>query len=214
MSDAVPHDNAPPGEADADEPLSKILRTLAADPDEHISLGDAIERFGRRALGAVLFLLGLINLIPWPPGGTTITGTPLLLVAAQVAFGARKLWLPKSITRRGLNGPVFRSGLNRILPWLERIEKVSRPRLHFLFGSVGDRVLGLVCTLLAAIIVLPIFGGNFLPALAVSVLALSLVQKDGVLALIGYALVAAAGTLLIVLADLIIDQVQKLLARV
>ena len=103
---------------------------------------------------------------------------------------------------------MFNNGLRRVLPWIERIEKVSRPRLGFLFGPVGDRVLGLVCTVLAMIIVLPIFGGNFLPAVAVSVLAISLVLRDGLLALAGYALVLGTGALLFLLAGVIIDGLQ------
>lgn len=186
-------------------PLSAVLRQLGADPDGHISIADITERFGPRAFGTVLFVFGLLNLIPWPPGGTTITGTPLLLVAAQVAWGAHTLWLPKRIMRLGFDRSLFRKGLDRLLPWLERLERVSRPRLGFLFGPIGERLLGLVCTLLAIIIVLPIPGGNLLPALAVTVLAISLVLLDGVVALIGYALVAGSAALLVLFAGMIIE---------
>jgi hypothetical protein len=186
-------------------PLSAVLRELGADADGHISIGDITEHFGPRAFGTVLFVFGLLNLIPWPPGGTTITGTPLLLVAAQVAWGAPTLWLPKRITRLGFDRSLFSKGLDRVLPWLERLEKVSRPRLGFMFGPIAERVLGLVCTLLAIIIVLPIPGGNLLPALAVTVLAISLVLLDGVIALIGYALVACSAALLVLFAGMIVE---------
>lgn len=196
---------------EADEPLSAMLRQVGAEAQGQISIGDVAERFGPRAFGALLFLFGLLNLIPWPPGGTTITGTPLLLIAAQMAIGAHTVWLPRAVTRRGIDAGIFNNGLRRVLPWIERIEKVSRPRLGFLFGPVGDRVLGLVCTLLAMIIVLPIFGGNFLPAVAVSVLAISLVLRDGVLALLGYTLVASVGVLLYLLAGMIVEGMGDLL---
>ena len=191
--------------------MSAVLRELGASADGHVSIGDMTARFGHRAFGAVLFLFGLINLVPWPPGGTTLTGLPLLLIAAQMTVGAHTIWLPRAITRRGVDAGIFNKGLSRVLPWIERLERVSRPRLKFLFGPVGDRVLGLVCTLLAMIIVLPIFGGNFLPAAAVSVLAISLVLRDGVLALIGYALVAGTGVLLYLLAGVIVEGVQGLI---
>lgn len=187
------------------ERLSVLLRALGEDADGQVSLEDVIARFGPRAFGAVLFLLGLLNLFPWPPGGTTITGAPLLLVSAQLAFGAQTLWLPRSWTRRGLDAAAFRKGLRRLLPWLERAERLSRPRLAWMFGPVGDRLLGLTCTLLAVIIVLPIFGGNFLPAVAVTLLALALFQLDGVLALLGYAMVAATASVLALVANVIID---------
>jgi hypothetical protein len=40
--------------------------------------------------------------------------------------------------------------------------------------------------------VLPIFGGNFAPAVAVVVFAVAIVQRDGVVALLGWAALAAS----------------------
>ena len=39
--------------------------------------------FGGRAIGALLFVFGLICTLPLPPGATTIFGFPLLLLAPQ-----------------------------------------------------------------------------------------------------------------------------------
>lgn len=185
--------------------LSLLLRRLGEQIDGRVSLGEVVDGFGPRAFGAVLTLLGLLNLFPWPPGGTTITGAPLLLVSAQLAFGVQNLWLPKSWRRQSLNAVVFRRGLAAVLPWLERIERATRPRLGWMFGPVGDRVLGATCALLACIIVLPIFGGNFVPAVAATILALSLVQRDGALALLGYAAVGATAYVLYLAAGVIAE---------
>ncbi len=197
-------------EEDVHVPLSAILRELGDEPAGTLNVGEVMARFGPRAFGAVLFLFGLLNLVPWPPGGTTITGIPLLLIALQIMVGVHTLWLPRQVTERDVDKGLVRQVLKRLLPVLERVEKFSRPRLDFVFGPVGDRVLGLVCALLAVVIALPIFGGNFLPAVAVTLLALSLTVRDGVLALMGYGFVAASVTALILVADVIIDQVQKL----
>ncbi len=80
---------------------------------------------------------------------------------------------------------------------------MSRPRLSFLFGSVGERAIGLVCTLLALVLILPIPLGNILPAVAVSVLSLALVQRDGALAIFGYLLAGLSGSILVFAASLI-----------
>jgi hypothetical protein len=97
-----------------------------------------------------------------------------------------------------------------VLPWLRRLEAVSRPRLPVLFGGVGQRVLGLVCTVFAIVLILPIPLGNILPAAAVSVLSLSLVQRDGALALLGYALAAASVGVLAFAAGIIWRMLQPL----
>jgi hypothetical protein len=149
-------------------------------------------RFGGRALGALLLVFGLLCSLPLPPGGTTIFGAPLVLLAPQLLFGRHSPWLPARLRQRRIETRHLRKGLRRVLPWLKRLEAVSRPRLPVLFSGVGQRVLGLVCTLFAIVLILPIPLGNLLPAAAVSVLSLSLVQRDGALALLGYALTAAS----------------------
>src|SRR5690606_7947423 len=100
----------------------------------------------------------------------------------------------------------------RVLPTLERIEKISRPRLHFFFGPVGDRLIGLVCSLLAVVLIFPIPFGNMLPAAAIGVLALSLVQRDGVLAILGYALAVASAGVLALAARIVIHGLQQVLS--
>jgi hypothetical protein len=173
------------------QPLSAVLHETIED-HETISVDVLMTRFGGRALGALLLVFGLLCSLPLPPGGTTIFGAPLVLLAPQLLFGRHSPWLPARLRQRRIETRHLRKGLRRVLPWLKRLEAVSRPRLPVLFSGVGQRVLGLVCTLFAIVLILPIPLGNLLPAAAVSVLSLSLVQRDGALALLGYALTAAS----------------------
>jgi hypothetical protein len=82
--------------------------------------------------------------------------------------------------------------------------------MAFMFGRVGDRLIGLACTLLALVLILPIPFGNMLPALSVGVLAFSLIQRDGFLALIGYGLAGISAGVLMFAADVVIDAVRHL----
>ena len=63
----------------AAKPLSVMLREVGEQSDGHVSIDDLVEQFRRRALGAVLFKIAVLNLFPWPPGSTTITGAPPFL---------------------------------------------------------------------------------------------------------------------------------------
>ena len=184
-------------------PLSTLLQSLADRDTAEVSIGELMELFGGRAMGALLLVFGLVCTLPLPPGGTTIFGAPLLLLAPQLVAGSRAPWLPAGLRARTLATADLRRGLPRFLKWLVRIEAVSRPRLIFLFGPVGDRLIGLVCTVLALVLILPIPLGNILPAASVSVLSLALVQRDGVLALAGYALAAASAGVLVLAAEII-----------
>ncbi|RAK53423.1 exopolysaccharide biosynthesis protein [Phenylobacterium soli] len=182
-------------------PLSEVLREVA--DEERVSVGELIDRFGGRALGALLLIFGLACTLPLPPGGTTVFGLPLVLLGPQLLFGARAPWIPQGLRGRDVPTADLKKGLPRVLPWLERAEAVSKPRLHFLFGSWGQRLIGLICSVLAIVLILPIPLGNLLPGAAVSVLALALVQRDGALALVGYALTAASAGVLVLAAGLI-----------
>jgi hypothetical protein len=183
--------------------LSAILREVAERPEPTISIAQLMERFGGRALGALLLVFGLACTLPLPPGGTTIFGAPLVLLAPQLVIGARRPWLPARLRARTVATEDLKRGLPKVLRWLERVEAVSRPRLSFLFGPLGERFIGLICTILALVLILPIPLGNMLPAAAVSVLSLALVQRDGALALFGYALAAASTAVLVLAAGLI-----------
>ena len=67
------------------KPISVVLRELCAEDD--MRLGDIVDRFGRRALGSLLFVLAIPNLLPLPPGSSTVLGAPLLLLSPQLALG-------------------------------------------------------------------------------------------------------------------------------
>lgn len=190
--------------ADYHQPLSEVLQDVADLPSDHITVAELVDRFGGRAMGALLLLFGLLCLLPLPPGGTTIFGTPLLLLAPQLVLGRHAPWLPQRIRLRRVPLSDMRGRLPRLIRWLRRVEAVSQPRLTFLFGPVGERLIGVVCTVLAFVLILPIWGGNLLPALAVTVLSLALILKDGALALVGYVLVAISGTVLALAAHIII----------
>jgi hypothetical protein len=94
------------------------------------------------------------------------------------------------MARRSLRRADLAKVLHRVLPPLDWLEKAMRPRLGFLTGGAGSRMVGLACTLMAAILILPIPFANLAPALALGFFSLGLTRKDGVLVLVGYALLA------------------------
>ena len=190
------------------EPLSEILEEIARAPGAPISISDLVDRFGSRAFGAILFIFAVACALPLPPGASTLFGAPLVLLAPQVALGARTPWQPRRVRRRTIHIRELRETSRRLIPWMRRLERISRPRLSFLFGALGDRLIGLVCSVLALVLILPIPLGNVLPAVAVAVLALALTTRDGVLALLGYALTAASTAVLVIAAGVVMRAVR------
>lgn len=174
--------------------LSDVLQWLAHEPGrERVSVRDLIDALGDRALGALMFLFAFPNVLPVPPGTSAVLGTPLVFLAAQLMFG-RRPWLPAVVSRRSMAHADFVLLVRRIAPWLKRGERMLRPRLGWLALPPMEYLLGAVCLLLALVLALPIPLGNILPALAISVLALAILERDGLWVLygLGLALVAAS----------------------
>ncbi|HEY2753972.1 exopolysaccharide biosynthesis protein [Phenylobacterium sp.] len=151
-----------------------------------ISAGELMERFGVRAMGALLLVFGLACVLPLPPGATTVFGAPLMPPAPQLTVGSRSPWLPAQIRAQTIAITDLRRVLTRALGWLERAEALSQPRLLF-FGAWA--------------LAIPL--GNMLPAASLSVLSLALIQRDGVLAPAGYMPAALSGGVPVLAANLI-----------
>lgn len=182
----------PPGTAPPQGTLSDVLQWLAHEPGrERITMRDLIDVLGDRALGALMFFFAFPNVLPMPPGVSAVLGTPLVFLAVQLMFG-RQPWLPALMARRSMSHADFALLVRRIAPWLRRGERLLRPRLVWLSQPPVEYLLGAVCLLLALVLALPIPLGNVLPALAISMLSLALLQRDGLWVLYGLALSVVA----------------------
>lgn len=167
--------------------LSAMLHALAMDDSrERIAVSDLLTVLGDRALAALLFVFAVPNVLPVPPGTSAVLGAPLVFLAAQLAFG-RRPWLPAVIARRTMTRGDFGALVQRIGPWLARAERLLRPRAMGLALPPMEYLVGLVCLLLSVVLVLPVPLGNMLPALAISLLALGVLERDGVWILAGLA---------------------------
>lgn len=174
-------------------PLSVVLFRLVHDSRrERISIGDLLTALGDRAVGALMFVFAAPNILPVPPGVSTLLGAPLLFLSAQLMLGMRP-WLPGFVTRRSLSREDLASVVRRIVPWLAKAEKLLKPRANVLARPPVEYVAGFVSLVLAVILMLPIPLGNTLPALAISVLALGVLERDGVWIALGFLASAVAG---------------------
>ncbi|WP_029010183.1 exopolysaccharide biosynthesis protein [Azospirillum halopraeferens] len=161
------------------------------------TLGDLLVHLGPRAPGFLLLALTIPAVVPTPgfPSGL-VFGAALVLVALQMMAGREQVHAPGWLTRRRVPPAFTMAVLDRAAPLLERIERRTAPRWRRLTRRAMERPLGLVVLVMGLLITLPIPFGNLLPGLAVLVLALGLVVRDGaaVVAGIGLSLVAVVGT--------------------
>ena len=193
------------------EKLSDVIEGFGEDERPVLTVGQMLEQFDSRAFGAMLLVFGLLNCLPLPPGSSTILSLPILLLAPQIAWGSDIPWLPRKLVDHPLKRDDLRGLFRRLTPIVRRMELVTRPRLRILFAPIGERLIGVVCTLLALVLVLPIPLGNLAPGATVAVLALALLQRDGLLALLGYLMAAVSVGLLVLSAGVVAAAVDRLL---
>ena len=182
--------------AEGADRLSAILIAIAeAEDKERISVGDLLEALKRRALGALMFIFAVPTALPMPPGVSAVLGAPLLFLTIQLMLGMQP-WLPKLITERSLSRVDFHRVVRTVAPWLARAEGVMRPRLTFLAHRPFVYLLGFASFAMAFILFLPIPLGNMLPSVAICIMALGLLERDGVWIVLGL-LVAVASVVIV-----------------
>ncbi len=161
-------------------------------PADDVSLNDIMEMFGADSLMLMVCFLTLVFLVPVSiPGVSTLFGAVILLISITRLLG-RDLWLPRSFAQRRVSADSLRAALNRALRVFARVERVCRPhRLSWLTSARGMGLINNTLLILGALLLMMPFGlipfSNTLPALSLLLLALGLLQRDGVCILLGYA---------------------------
>lgn len=178
--------------AEGADRLSAILTAIAEAQDkDRISIGDLLEALRHRALGALMFIFAVPTALPMPPGVSAILGAPLLFLTAQLTLGMRP-WLPRFITQRSLSRVDFSRVVATTVPWLAKAEGVMRPRLIPLARRPAVQLVGLIALCMSIVLFLPIPLGNMLPSIAICIMALGVLERDGVWILFGIGLAVAS----------------------
>jgi hypothetical protein len=163
-----------------------LLGMIERAEGERVSLGDMVDAFDARAYGPLIVLFAAPNVLPVAlPGISAVLGAPLILLTAQLMLGLHRPWLPGFLRRRSLKRASFESLVARIVPRLVRIEGMIQPRLLPLTSALGQRLIGAAGLVLAAIVFLPVPFGNALPGIALVLMAVGLLSRDGIAVVVG-----------------------------
>jgi hypothetical protein len=162
-----------------------------ARPDQ-VTLVSLLDIAGERIFGFLFVLLSLPSALPVPaPGYSVPFGIVLLILALQLLAGRQRPWLPDRILRQTIPLKTVQGFLKAGIPWLQKIEAVSRPRYTYICTSLpGRMVIGGAIALMAISMLVPIPLTNTLPAIAIFVTGFGLLDDDGAISLAGLVLCA------------------------
>lgn len=167
-------------------PTSVHLSRLLDHADgARVTVGWLMEQLGERSFGLTLFLLALLAFVP---GVATVSGVLIAWPAVQMILGHDAAVLPRFVARREIRADKLTRVICFAAPKLEWVERLIRPRWPTHFQST-KRLTGMVMLLLGLTMISPVPLGQLLPALAIMLLALAYLEKDGVALMV--ALIAA-----------------------
>ncbi|HEX4879744.1 MAG TPA: exopolysaccharide biosynthesis protein [Limnobacter sp.] len=155
------------------------LKTAVEHPhDNKVSVRFLADMHGESAHGALLLFLAVLTLLPIPFSG--------FVFSVGIWSVARMMWinnsghgLPESVCRVTLSS-ASATRLIRILNWIyTRADRICTPRLESLSSPKHRGWLVPFIALMGFIIFLPIPGGNGTPAVALILIGLGLMARDG-----------------------------------
>jgi len=171
------------------ETTSQVLHRLTVGPaDDKVTFGDMVDALGERGFGVLLILLALPNCIPFPgvPGVSFVTGMAIFYIGIQLILARDEPALPAWLNRKSFTRVQLSGFISKTTPLLRWLEKPVRPRLPSLVTGPGERIIGVVALIHAITLALPIPMGNLPQGIALILLALALIELDGLMAILGY----------------------------
>jgi hypothetical protein len=202
----------PPGRAT--EPISDELERWLGGAGEK-TLGGLIEVFKEKSFALLFVLLLGVPALPLPTGGAThVFEIIAVLLALELMAGRREIWLPKRWRGLELAGARQRRFIAALLKLIRRLERISRPRLRFLFDHrASNIVFGLLVIggSAGAFLAPPFTGLDTLPALGVVLLSLGVLLEDILVVIVGLLMGLAGVALEIVLGSAAVNGIEKLL---
>jgi hypothetical protein len=166
-----------------------IDRLAHGDPAASVTLGELLDEFSERAFGLFVMLALIPNFLPIPFAVGTISGAFIIGIGVQLVLHVQHPWLPRFLARRPIQRATLVRFRDRLDKWLARIEKLTRPRTQVVLDHpLGHAFSGLLLIVLGFILALPIPGTNYLFGLLLLGYAFALIERDGRLMLICWAL--------------------------
>lgn len=186
---------SPGKQDDVSHNVTRLLRRLADDGgDAGLTLHEIRDRLDERAYGLLILLLSIPCLVPGLYGVPQIVGLIVILLAGQMLVGREEPWLPRWFLNLRCKGAWLKAMADFAESKLGWIDRLSRPRLRRFADGPGEKLAAVFMILATLTIVMPLT--NTIPSVALALLSVGLIQRDGLFVLAGCAVTTAWLTIL------------------
>lgn len=175
--------------------LTDLLDSLSEKSQRgSVTVNEILEGFGRRSHGALLFFPGFLVAAPTSaiPGVSIGGGLLIFLIAIQIVLSPKTPWLPQRLTRMRIGSERMNSAIRWCRPVARFVDRMLSPRLTFLFVppflNFGIALCAAMALLMIPYAFIP-FAASVL-GIAVAFFGLSIISRDGALAVFAGAISA------------------------
>lgn len=180
---------------DVSHNVTRLLRRLADDGgDAGLTLHEIRDRLDERAYGLLILLLSIPCLVPGLYGVPQVVGLIVILLAGQMLVGREEPWLPRWFLNLRCKGSWLKAMADFAETKLGWIDRLSRPRLRRFADGPGEKLAAAFMILATVTIVMPLT--NTIPSIALALLSVGLIQRDGLFVLAGCAVTTVWLTIL------------------
>ncbi|WP_306002337.1 exopolysaccharide biosynthesis protein [Brevundimonas sp. C43] len=186
---------SPAQQDDVSHNITRLLRRLADDGgDAGLTLHEIRDRLDERAYGLLILLLSIPCLVPGLYGVPQVVGLIVILLAGQMLVGREEPWLPRWFLNLRCKGSWLKAMADFAETKLGWIDRLSRPRLRRFADGPGEKLAAVFMILATVTIVMPLT--NTIPSIALALLSVGLIQRDGLFVLAGCAVTTVWLTIL------------------
>lgn len=167
------------------------------DRDSKVTLEEILSLAGERIFGFLFVVLALPSALPVPAPGYSIPfGIAMFFLAGQLILGRQRPWLPAKMMKGSMKLETVQGFVKKGIPWLQRVERLTKPRFAYLCTSLPGRILlGSAIALMAISMMLPIPLTNTIPAIGIFIIGFSLLEDDGLISIFGLFICAIGFTI-------------------
>lgn len=176
--------------------LEDILLTIQDKSEgNEISFEEINTALEHRGFGTLLIAPALIAILPTGaiPGVPALCAIFIILISSQFIMGYKKPWLPRRLREMAFNKEKYTNAIYKAKPYIQKIDNFFHPRFEFLIEPAAQRVVAIICVLLAFSIIIigfiPFVAA--LPSAAILLFGLGISVRDGLMIAIGFIFVGA-----------------------
>ncbi|EAQ28198.1 hypothetical protein NAP1_11403 [Erythrobacter sp. NAP1] len=167
-----------------------------ANSEDEVKIADVLDKFGARSFAPVMLVLALLEISPVGviPGVPSFLAICVALIAVQMLVGRNHIWVPSWIAERSVSSAKMDKATTKLEGPAEKLDGVAKERLEILAQGpalkVAAAIIILLCLMVPPLEVLPWASAG--PMLAISIICLAIMVRDGLAMLVAWILAFGA----------------------